>query len=119
MRKKIGIIGLSLVSFLFLHCPHGYAKTVTWTASAGIVDGYRIYYGTDPNSLTETMDIGNVTNYSLDNLTLTEGTTYYFRLKAVNEVGESDFADNTVVWTPGDYTPPLPPEGMAAERCTQ
>lgn len=46
--------------------------------------GYKLYYGTDPNNLTNTIDIpnGNTLSYTIQGLTA--GTLYYFNMSSYN-----------------------------------
>jgi hypothetical protein len=54
--------------------------------------GYRVYYGTSPREYTNFMDVGNVTNFRLDELR--EGVTYYIAVTAYDMSGnESDFSE--------------------------
>jgi hypothetical protein len=53
--------------------------------------GYKIYYGTTPGSYTEMLDVGNVNQYTVTNLS--SGSTYYFVITAYNTSQvESDFS---------------------------
>ncbi len=94
-----------------------HASVLKWNASTGDVSGYKIYYGLSQGSYLFSEDVGNVTQYSLDKFSLSEGTTYYFVVRAYNAFGES--GDSNVVTyavpSPGDTTPPLPPEGVSGE----
>ena len=75
--------------------------TFTWTANAEMVDGYRLYYKTgtsggspyDGTGVTEgnsPVDMGNVTTFTLHNLSDSE--TYYFVLTALAGTLESDYS---------------------------
>jgi hypothetical protein len=77
------------------------AATLTWTAPTQNTDGsaltnlagYRIYYGTSPTTLTQTVQIGNsgVTTSVVQNLS---PATYYFAVKAYTATGvESDISN--------------------------
>jgi hypothetical protein len=79
-----------------------------------VVDGYIVHCGTDRNNPTDSIDVGPRAAYHLDNLPLTEGTTYYFSVSAYNTAGESGRC-TPVVFTPGDNTPPSPPQGLSAD----
>jgi hypothetical protein len=62
--------------------------TLTWDPPTTNVDGsdltdlagYKIHYGIESTNYTEIIDIGNVSEYPINNLT--EGTTYYFVITA-------------------------------------
>ena len=89
------------------------AERLVWDPSSGEVDGYKVHYGTSSGNFTSSIDVGNVTDYSLDLLSLAENTTYYFTVTAYNSAGDSSYS-NIVSFTPGDTTPPLPPVGLQA-----
>jgi hypothetical protein len=97
-----------------LWATHAVAAKLVWDPSTGDVVGYRVYYGTTSVNYTNNVDVGNVTEYNIDNLPLQEGVTYYFAVKAYNAAGESGFS-NAVTWTQGDTTPPNPPRGLNVE----
>ncbi len=94
-----------------------YANDLKWDASTGDVSGYTIYYGLSSGSYPFSEDVGNVTQYSLDNFSLSEGTTYYFMVRAYNASGESGDSNVTTYAVPslGDTTPPLSPGGVTGE----
>lgn len=114
MIRKLTIIIISLVICLSVFFSNALGETLVWDASNGVVDGYRIYYGTSEGQYSENVDVGKVTQYSLDTLSLTQNITYYFVVKAYNSAGESGFS-NSVSRTQGDTTPPLPPVGIKVE----
>ncbi|MCD4769736.1 MAG: fibronectin type III domain-containing protein [Bacteroidales bacterium] len=130
MGRKTTIFGISvLLIFLIGFYSNALGATLSWDANAEIdkVTGYNLYYSTNPGSLTPKvdvdnatkMDVGNVTFYRTDLLTLADDTTYYFVVTACNTAGESD-PSNMVSWTtpaPPDTTPPEPPtEEFKAEE---
>lgn len=88
--------------------------TLVWDASSGTVDGYNVYYGTSAANPSESVNIGNTTQYSIDSLPLSENVQYYFSISAYNTAGESDRCA-PVAYTPADTTPPQPPVGLVAE----
>lgn len=88
--------------------------TLVWDASSGTVDGYNVYYGTSAANPSESVNIGNTTQYSIDSLPLSENVQYYFSISAYNTAGESDRC-TPVAYTPADTTPPQPPVGLVAE----
>ena len=90
------------------------AATLVWNASSGTVDGYKVYWGINSSDQSNSTDVGNVTQYNLNNLPLSEGVTYYLFVSAYNEAGESSPC-TPVVFTPGDNTPPAPPAGLSTE----
>ncbi len=53
--------------------------------------GYKVYYGNSSGSLATSLDVGNVTQYTLN---LTDGQTYYFAVTAYDTSGiESGFSN--------------------------
>ncbi|MBI4068349.1 fibronectin type III domain-containing protein [Candidatus Kaiserbacteria bacterium] len=74
--------------------------SLTWTASSSdggsAITNYKIYRGTSPTPITLYQTVGNVLNYT-DSAVVT-GTTYYYRVKATNAVGDSAYSneDSTV-----------------------
>jgi hypothetical protein len=104
-----------LASFVIL-CGSGIATAANliWNPSSGTVDGYKVHYGTSTGNPTETIDVGNTNQYSLDALSLSENTQYYFCVSAYNTAGESEPCA-PVAFTPADATPPAPPIGLMAE----
>ncbi len=76
----------------------GSGPVLSWTQSGGIVLGYRIYYGTIPDSYPDRWDAGNTTQVALSVLPLEEGKTYYFVVRAYNDSGESVNSE-AVTWT--------------------
>lgn len=89
------------------------ATSLKWDASAGKVDGYRIYYGTDQGEYSKEKDVGNTTICPLSAFSLQNGATYYFVVTAYNETGESG-PSNEVSWTvPADSIPPAPPQDLS------
>lgn len=69
--------------------------TLSWESSpAGGATGYKIYRSTSPGGQAEppAAVIGNVLNYTDSSSSLTKGTTYYYKIKAIISAGESDFS---------------------------
>jgi hypothetical protein len=84
----------------------GSNATLNWTAPTRNADGstlkdlagYRIYYGTKSNALTQTVSINNagLTTYVLDDLT---PATYYFAVRAFNKSGAESASSNLLSQT--------------------
>ncbi len=55
--------------------------------------GYKVYYGNSSGSLATSLDVGNVTQYTLD---LTDGLTYYFAVTAYDTSGNESGFSNVV-----------------------
>src|SRR3989449_9776337 len=66
--------------------------------------GYKLYYSTSSGSYQSSVDVGNLTSYTLSGLL--EGQIYYFAVTAYNlSLGESGFS-NEVSKALADVTPP-------------
>jgi hypothetical protein len=83
--------------------------TLTWQPPADNgcmpITGYRIYYGTSPGNYTVDITVGNVTAYTITNLTGRQ--KYYFGVCAINPAGESA-ESNEVSATPRTEPNPTP-----------
>ena len=69
--------------------------------------GYKVYYGTSSHTYSQNIDVGNVTTYTLNNLT--EGYTYYFAVTAYDTLrNESDYSNEVskTITSSQDITPP-------------
>ncbi|MBE0427920.1 MAG: DUF1566 domain-containing protein [Nitrospirae bacterium] len=56
--------------------------------------GYKIYYGTSSGNYSRSIDVGDVTTYTVDNLT--DGLTYYFTSTAYDTSGNESKYSNEV-----------------------
>jgi hypothetical protein len=86
MKKSLLVI--SFIVFQLVICfSNALAAEVTlaWNASAGDPDSYRIHYGTSPGSYSQTIDVGNITEYKVSGLQ--SDVTYYFVTSAYNKLG--------------------------------
>jgi len=104
--KKI-ILALGLIILLFgMSFAQTTATKLVWDASSGVVDGYKVYVGTQSGNYTI---VKNTTTrqYLLSDLGLTEGTTYYAVVKGYNIVGES-MPSNEVVFPYPFAVPGIP-----------
>ena len=79
---------------------------ITWSAVPGST-GYVVYASTVSNSYTEPVETVAGTVYGYDITGLTNGTTYYFAVKAVNPGGNSDYS-NELSATPQVAAPGAP-----------
>ncbi len=112
-NQKISLYYVITICCLIISVCRVNAATLNWTASTGNPTGYKVYYGTNANSPSNSKDVGNVTNYNIDQLPLSENVRYYFSVSAYNAEGESATCP-PVAYTPGDSTPPVPPVGLKA-----
>ena len=95
---------------------HAGQATLTWNPPTTNSDGtpltdlgaYKVYYGTASGSYTTTVDVGNVTSYTVTGLN--NNATYYFAATAYdttgNESGYSNEVSKTISGT-SDTTPPV------------
>jgi hypothetical protein len=85
--------------------PFQYARAAEVTLAWDPVDspelaGYQIYYGSEPGNYQWVVDVGNVTSFSLGNLTI--GATYYSAATAYTTTGqESGFSNEVSFTVPG------------------
>jgi fibronectin type 3 domain-containing protein len=86
---------------------------ISWLAPAddgnSAITNYKIYRGLSSGSETELTMIGNITYYN--NTLLTNGVTYYYKVSAVNGVGEGPMSGGTSE-TPA--TIPSAPQNLTA-----
>jgi len=107
--KKINLLFLFLVCTLiiFLHAPSAFSgfATLSWDPPVTNADGtpvndlagYKIYYGTSSGNYSQNIDVGNVTTYTVSNLT--EGVTYYFAATAYDAARNESTDSNEVIKT--------------------
>lgn len=62
--------------------------------------GYRLYYGTESGLYQNSIDLGLTTRYSLSQVPLPGGKTYYFAVTAYNAAGESGFSNEVTAVSP-------------------
>jgi fibronectin type 3 domain-containing protein len=88
---------------------------LSWTAPSGTTTSYNVYRGTTSGG--ETLQQSGVSGTSFTDTGLTDGTTYYYEVAAVNGVGESA-RSNEASATPATATPPSQPQSVAAHAVT-
>jgi CxxC motif-containing protein (DUF1111 family) len=72
---------------------------LAWTPSASLgVTGYRVLYGVDGGSVTNTIDLGNVTSAIISGLTA--GQSYFVSVITLSSNGPSDPGDATITAQP-------------------
>jgi hypothetical protein len=112
VKAKPHII-LSLLLIL-VFAAHANGASLVWNASQGVVDGYKLHYGTNASQTSNSVNVGSATQYNIDKLNLSENVQYYFCISAYNSAGESAPCP-PVAYTPADSTPPAPPVGLVAK----
>lgn len=79
------LLGLALLAGPAL----GGQVILTWDASTDSqLGGYKIYYGLSRGVYSQTVDVGNQTNYSIDGLV--PGQTYFFAVTAYDRLGQQE-----------------------------
>ena len=102
--------------------------TLSWTAPSGTVTSYTLQYSTSedftdnivtPDSATTITDITD-TSYDLTNLS--DNTTYYWQIKALNEDGASDYSAiasfTTLLTSPEEVIIPIPSRDVTPNDST-
>ena len=87
---------------------------LSWTTPAdggAAITGYKLYRGTSSGGETLLLELGAVNSY--DDTAVSNGTTYYYRLSAVNAKGESS-TSNEVALTPAYKAAPGAPQRLKA-----
>lgn len=108
LNNFLFIATLTLILSLFSTAIYGAEISLAWEAnSEPALAGYNIYYGTASGEYSHRIDVGNTTEYTVEDLK--EGETYYFAATAYDRYGnESDYAGE-LVHTFGYGKPMLPP----------
>src|SRR3990170_6672109 len=114
-----GLIKLAIIFIVALgitNPAHAGEAVLTWDPPTTNTDGtpltdlagYKIHYGTTSGNYTTVIDVGNVTTYTVTNLT--NNVTYYFATTAYdssgNESGYSNEVSKTITGT-ADTTAPV------------
>jgi Matrixin/Fibronectin type III domain/Bacterial pre-peptidase C-terminal domain len=82
---------------------------LTWTDQSNDEDGFRVERSTDGTTFTFVANVGaNATGYAVTGLSAS--TTYYFRVRAYNAVGDSAWSDTAQATTPAVPPPSLSPD---------
>jgi type IV pilus assembly protein PilY1 len=113
MYHKKPIFALLILVFTLVLCQSALAAQIklAWDSNGeSDLAGYKIYYGTSSKSYTGSVDVGNVTSYTLTGLT--QGQTYYIAVTDYNTSGnESGYSSEvsgaaTETTLPASGTPP-------------
>lgn len=92
--------------------PGNQQVSLSWNASAGATS-YNIYRNSTPNTQGGTAYRTNITVTTFLDSNLVNGSTWYYRVTAVNASGEST-RSNEVSATPSAGSPPSAPTGVSA-----
>jgi hypothetical protein len=112
-KKKVLFIFLvfSLLISLYPSSAFSGTTTLTWDPPSINADGtpltdlagYMIYYGTNPGNYSQSINVGDVTTYTVNNLT--EGLTYYFVTTAYDAIrNESEYSNETYKIIPQQFS---------------
>ena len=83
-RRFFSLVALVSVLILFPFVTHGAEVTLAWDANTEPdLAGYNIYYGTASGDYSDSIDVGDVTEYPVTGLD--DGGTYYFAATAYDE----------------------------------
>ena len=95
IKKQIKYV-LALLLIVFPTTVMAASVTLRWQANQEPdISNYNVYYGTQSRDYGLPIPAGNTTSYTIDNLT--EGTTYYFALTAVDTSGnESGYSSEVI-----------------------
>ena len=82
------VLAICLVCLTTSVAAHAASLTVAWDRnSESDIAGYIVYWGTQSDVYSNTVNVGNTTTYQVDGLA--DATTYYFVVKAYNTSGQS------------------------------
>lgn len=80
---------------------------LTWTDVASNESGYQVFRSTDNINFSKIADVGIDVSSYLD-ASVVFGNTYYFKVRAINAIGNSDYS-NTVSLAPANSAPVVAP----------
>lgn len=96
------MLAISVMPGFVKQAPAAQGK-LQWDSSIGPnAAAYKVHYGTTTGSYASSVNVGNVTSYTLTGLQ--DGTTYYCAVTALNTSGQESVYSNEVTVT----TPPAP-----------
>jgi len=92
--------------------------TLSWTAPASDggapITGYNIYRGTSSGAEAATPMASNVAGTSFSDSTAVNGSTYFYKVAAVNSAGPSPLSNEASGTPQAVVTAPSPPQGLNA-----
>jgi hypothetical protein len=98
----ISFLLLNAISFLAIEETYAGQAILSWNPPAKNVDGtpltdlagYKVYYGTASGNYSQNINVGNITTYTVQNLT--DGITYYFTATAYDTSNNESSYSNEV-----------------------
>ncbi|HKB02951.1 MAG TPA: matrixin family metalloprotease, partial [Gemmataceae bacterium] len=88
---------------------------LTWTDQSNNEDGFRVEQSADGTTFTFVANVGaNATGYAVTGLSAS--TTYYFRVRAYNAVGDSAWSNTAQATTPAVPPPSLNPDRFEVDN---
>jgi hypothetical protein len=94
------LLGLLVFPFPYVQAAE---VTLAWDpVDSPELAGYQIYYGSEPGNYQWVVDVGNITSFSLGNLTI--GATYYSAATAYTTTGQESGFSNEVSFTVPECT---------------
>jgi hypothetical protein len=112
IRKAVlGAVGALILPLVLLSSAQAATVNLAWNRNLEPnVTGYRLYYGTNPGSYTQQINVGNSISASVSGLTV--GTNYFFATTAYDSLGIESPYSNEVSYTVPSQTPtPTPTPG--------
>ena len=99
--NRIG--GILFLVFGFLRSVHADSVQLAWDAnSEPDVEGYKVYYGTNSRYYEWSIDVGDTTEYTVQNLHV--GIQYFFAVTAYDTIfNESDYSEEVTTVVGGEY----------------
>jgi predicted esterase/chitodextrinase len=85
-----------------------------WTDNTPNETGFEIYRATNASGPYNFFKLVNAGTISYTDTGLSPATTYYYKLRAVNNTDVSNYTGNVNVVTPGDTQPPTAPQNLAS-----
>jgi len=107
-KRVLGVLlGASFLILFSLTSLRASSVNLTWDPSTdSTVVGYNVYYGTASHSYQTLIPVGNHVSAAVSGLS--DGTTYYFAVTAIDAFGvESDFSTEISSHTSGNGTPSI------------
>lgn len=113
LREFILLVALTSILLLFPLGTYGVEVSLVWDAnSEPDLAGYNIYYGAASGDYSDSLDVGDVTEFTVTGLN--HGGTYYFAATAYDRDGnESAYSEELVhTFSYGKPEPPPPTQLM-------